>query len=280
MSGENAYHIIKVLNNNVVLAKKVSNKQEMILIGKGIGFGKKADIVTTIYENKIQKKYSNSEGVLKEEYIQLVNAIDRKVIGVVEEIILLAEKEMGHLDEHIHIALVDHVGFALERLKQGMVFSNPFLDEIKTMYKDEYNLALRGKSLLYKRLGVMIPDDEVGYIALHLHSGRQRKNIKNTIKDTRLLKNILELIEDEIGYDIDKNLTMYTRLVTHLKQSITRVEKKKEIVNPLLDDIVTKLDVAYRIAGKVAVIIENEKGIKVSKDEKGFLALHIERLRN
>lgn len=280
MSGENTYHIIKVLNNNVVLAKKTINNQEMILIGKGIGFGKKANKVAIIEHNKIQKIYSNSEGILKEEYIRLVNAIDRKVIGVVEEIILLADKEMGHLDEHIHIALVDHVGFALERLKQGMVFSNPFLSEIKSMYKDEYNLALRGKSLLYKRLGVMIPDDEVGYIALHLHSGRQRKDIRHTIKDTRLLKNILELIESEIGYDIDKNLTMYTRLVTHLKQSITRVEKKKEIINPLLDDIVTKLSVAYGIGEKVAGIIEKEKGIKVSKDEIGFLALHIERLRN
>ncbi|GKX28493.1 transcription antiterminator BglG [Vallitalea longa] len=279
MSQENAYHIIKALNNNVILARNTNN-QEMILIGKGIGFGKKTDKIAYINDSRIQKVYSNSQGVLKEEYIQLVNAIDRKVIGVVEEIILLAEKELGHLDEHIHIALVDHVGFALERLKQGMVFSNPFLYEIKTMYKDEYDIALKGKSLLFKRLGVTIPDDEVGYIALHLYSSRQRKDIKHTIKDTRLLNTVLQLIEKEIGYNIDKNLTMYKRLIIHLKQSITRSENNKEIVNPLLDDIIAKLDKAYHIAEKVAKIIEAEKGIVVSKDEKGFLALHIERLRN
>ncbi|WP_105619148.1 PRD domain-containing protein [Vallitalea okinawensis] len=279
MKQENSYQIIKVLNNNVVLAKRLRDHQEMILIGKGVGFGKKATKVTTINEDKVEKTYCNFEEKFKEEYLRLVNAMDRKVIGVVEEFILLAGKELGQLDDHIHIALTDHIGFAIERLKQGLVINNPFLYEIKAMYKNEFAIALKGKALLYKRLNIMIPDDEVGFIAMHLHSGRQSKDIKYTIKDTRLLKAILELIQMEVGYDLDKNLMMYTRLVTHLKQTITRSEKKKEIINPLLDDIKVKLNEAYRIAEKVAKLIEEEKEITVSKDEVGFLALHIERLR-
>ncbi len=39
--GEKEYLITKTLNNNVILAIDNKSKEEVVLVGKGIGFGKK-----------------------------------------------------------------------------------------------------------------------------------------------------------------------------------------------------------------------------------------------
>lgn len=277
---KNSYKVIKALNNNVIVALREADDQEIILIGKGIGFNQKSGRTVQIPMDKIEKTYCNFEGKFIQEYLRLIGSMDRKVIGVVEEFIHQAEQKLGHLDHHIHIALTDHIGFAIDRLKDNLVINNPFIYEIKAMYKKEYDLALQGRDLLYKRLKVQIPEDEVGFIALHLHAGREKKDVKYTLKDTRLLQELLTIIEDELGYGMDKELTKYSRLISHLKQTITRVENQKEIINPLLDEIKVKLDTSFLIANKVAQRIEKERGIHVSDDELGYLALHIERLRN
>jgi len=46
------YQIIKVLNNNVILAFEKENHQEMILVSKGIGFGKKENNVIQLTDEK------------------------------------------------------------------------------------------------------------------------------------------------------------------------------------------------------------------------------------
>lgn len=275
---KDSYKVIKALNNNVIVAIRQEDEQEIILIGKGIGFNQKSGKVITMEPQRIEKTYCNFQDKFVNEYLRLVGTMDKKVLGTVEEFIHHAEQSLGHLDEHIHIALTDHIGFALQRLKEGMVVHNPFIYEIKAMYKDEYMLGEEAKQMLQERLKVTIPDDEVGFIALHLHAGRESKDIKYTLKDTRLLQDLLKIIESELGSDLDKEKVKYSRLVSHLKQSITRVESKKEIVNPLIDEIKGKLQLSYGIALKIGQLIEERRGIHVSDDELGYMALHIERL--
>ena len=42
---------------------------------------------------------------------------------------------MGHrLNEHIHIALTDHIAFSFKRVKQGYDITNPFMLETKSLY--------------------------------------------------------------------------------------------------------------------------------------------------
>lgn len=273
------YKIIKVLNNNVILAESEEQSEEVILLGKGIGFGKKSGRFINTRNDKVEKIFCNFGDKVKEDYIELINDIDYKLISVGEEIIARAQKKLGPLNPHVHIALTDHIGFALERLKKGMVINNPFLFEIKALYKEEFDVGLQAKNIINEKLKVTIPDSEVGFIAMHLHSSKQNQDIKHTMHDTRLLKNLLDVIEQELGGKVDKNLIMYSRLINHLKQSISRVEQSKEIINPLLGDIKIKLKDSFEIGQKISQIIKQEKGKQVSDDEIGFLALHIERLK-
>ena len=273
------YRVLKVLNNNVILAIDQSTKQELILVGKGIGFGKKDGKIVKWNNYDIEKSFIAYDEKTKKEYLQLLNQLDGKIIGVSEEIITLAEKELGHLNPHIHIVLTDHIAFAIERINMKLEINNPFLYEIKALYPAEFQIGLKAAQFIRERLGVNIPESEIGFIALHLHSARQNKKVKDTMKDTRLLKEIVDLVQKELSLVIDNKDLMYIRLINHLRVAIIRTEENKPIDNPLLENIKQQFHISYKIAKKIGEYINEQKHIGVKEGEIGYLALHIERIR-
>lgn len=275
-----SYRIIKVLNNNVLLATKVETKEEMVLVGKGIGFSKRENTVVDLPHDKIIKAYRAYDSKTKEDYRKLVDQLDSDVIGISEEIILKAESLLGSLNPHIHIALTDHIGFALERIKMGMEINNPFLYEIKTLYAEEFHAGEIAAEMIRNALGVEINDSEIGFVALHFHSARQNRKVSDTVKNTRMLKEIVDIIETSLDYKLSNEGLMYSRLITHLKIALTRLEEHKYIENTLLDSIKEKFIDSFAIAAKIGSYIEENTNMKVSEDELGFLALHIERIKS
>jgi len=279
LSTVNEYIISKVLNNNVILAVDYKTKQELILIGKGIGFGKKEGKRVNIQSKDIEKSFIAYDEKTKKEYFQLISQLDGNVMGVSEEIIAMAEKQLGPLNPHIHIALTDHIGFAIDRLKMGLDMNNPFLYEIRALYPEEYQVGLLAAEVIKDRLNVAITESEVGFIALHFHSARQNKNITETVRDTGLLKEIVDMIQRELSVSIDNKDLMYTRLINHLRVTLNRLEEKKYIENPLLSNIKEQFKEAYSLSQKIGEYIKEKKHINVTEDELGYLAIHIERIK-
>lgn len=274
-----SYRIIKILNNNVLLATKVSSGEEMVLVGKGIGFGKQENIIVDLPLEKIIKAYGAYDSKTKGDYIKLIEQLDRDVIGISEEIISKAESLLGSLNPHIHIALTDHIGFALERIKVGLEINNPFLYEIKTLYSEEFHAGKIAAEMIQSALGVKINDSEIGFVALHFHSARQNRKVSETVKNTRILIEIVNIIESSLKYKVSNESLMYSRLITHLKTVLTRLEERRYIENILLDSIKEKFSDSFNLAVKVGNYIEDATKMKVSEDELGFMALHIERIK-
>ena len=275
-----SYRIIKVLNNNVLLATKVDSKEEMVLVGKGIGFGNQENTIVNLPLERIIKSYGAYDSKTKGDYIKLIEQLDSDVIGISEEIISKAESLLGNLNPHIHIALTDHIGFALERIKMGMEINNPFLYEIKTLYYEEFHAGEIAADMIQSSLGVKINDSEIGFVALHFHSARQNRKVSETVKNTRILKEIVDIIESNLKYKVSIEGLMYARLITHLKTALTRLEEHKYIENILLDSIKEKFMDSFMLAVKVGNYIEENTNMRVSEDELGFMALHIERIKS
>ncbi len=272
------YRVIKVLNNNVCMAKDDKNV-ECIVVGKGIGFGKRPGDI--IEEDKLEKIFYVQEDVNKIKFSELMEKIRGDVIGIAEEIIAMAEKIKGKkLNEHIHIALADHIAFAIERINMGIEIKNPFDIEIKALYKDDYNIALKALELINQRLNISLPEDEAGFIALHLHAALENAGLSNTVKNTRLVSQLVSTIEKHLGKYIDRDSIDYIRLVTHLRFAIDRVEKNAPVTNELLVSIKKKFKKAYNIAMQVSKIIEDTLQKKVPEEETGYIAIHIQRLIN
>lgn len=275
------YLVNKVFNNNVLLAVDKENGKELVLVGKGIGFGKtkKEGKLVEIKDEQVEKSFVAFDDNTKEEYYQLMGLINEKVIGVSEEIIAMSEDKFGRLNSHIHIALTDHIGFALDRIKTGMEINNPFIYEIKALYPKEFELGQKAAEIIKARLGVEISESEMGFIALHIHSARENKKVTETIKDTKFLKKLINIIEEDLDIHLNNNDLMYSRLVNHLRMTIIRLEEKKNIENPLLNAIREQFYESYKTATKVGKYIESEKNIHVTDEELGFMALHIERIK-
>src|SRR5690348_16534423 len=124
--------IEKVLNNNVLIADHPSY-QEVVLIGKGIGFNRKQG--DAIDADAAEKFFVLKNEKVQENYKKLLPFIDNDLLEVIISAIqLIKQRTNSELNEHIHVALTDHLMFAITRMKQGMEITNPFLIETKTLY--------------------------------------------------------------------------------------------------------------------------------------------------
>lgn len=272
------YEILRVFNNNAVLVKNLMNNREAVLMGKGIGFAKKQGQFRYIPSESIEKSFVTYDANLKREYIELVEQLEESILSMCAEIILMARKKLGELNNRVHIVLADHIGFALERIKSGMEIHNPFLDEIKMLYPEEFKVGLVAQAIIERTTGIKIVEDEVGFIALHLNAARQKKDVKESIRNTRIIKELITIIEVELNGHIEKDLT-YNRLIHHLRGTIERIMIGHKVSNPLLEALKKELNQSYIIAKKLKDKIEGEFKLKVPDDELGFMAIHIDRLR-
>lgn len=272
------YQVIRVYNNNVILAKNLNNLSELVLVGKGIGFGKKSRDVFKDQDGIIEKSFVTYDEKLKREYLALVEQLDERVLSLCNEIIAVAEDILGKLSERVHIVLTDHIGFALERMKGGLEIQNPFVHEIKILYKEEFAVGVLAKEMIAKETGFLVSDDEIGFIALHLSAAREDIDVKDSLKNTRLIQELIALIEEELHAKIEKDLT-YSRLIHHLRSMLDRSERGDSVLEPFLKPIHIQFRKANQIAKKVKQKVEQETGIKVPRGELGYLVLHIERIR-
>lgn len=112
--------IDKVINNNLVRSIN-DQQQEILVMGSGLGFKKRPG--DPINDEKIEKIYvlsgNNGSGQKLE---QLLAEIPIEYIRVANDIINYARVSLGKpLNENIYLTLTDHISFAIERSRQGIV---------------------------------------------------------------------------------------------------------------------------------------------------------------
>ncbi|MCY6483641.1 transcription antiterminator [Clostridium aestuarii] len=264
--------IKKVLNNNVVIAN--SSKQEVILVGKGIGFDFKKGI--EVPENRIKSIFVKQD---ENNYERVLNSIDNEVVGISEEIISLAEKILNtKLNSAIHISLPDHINFAIKRIKKGMKIENPFINELRALYSKEYEIANNAINMINERFNIELPEDEAGFICMHIRGGITNQDARKSLAHTKKIGEIMNLISKLLRSNFDRNSFEYIRTLSHINFMIERVKSKEPIRNYLLESIKKELYYEFNIAIKVALKIENVFDIKVPEDEIGYIAVHLKRL--
>ena len=269
--------VLKVFNNNIVLVNSENN--EKILFAKGLGFGKKPDSIipkgTSIDKVFIIENKENINNLRN-----LVNHVDSEFFAVCEEAIYdISNIVDTDLNERIHIGLIDHLFFAVKRLRDNKEVENPFLIETKTLYANEYSLAKIVAQKISTYSQVDIPEGEIGFIALHIHSALNDGKISNTIKNTTLLNDIVEYVEKTLGCTVRRDSLDYARFCTHIKFALQRIMTDNMIENDLTKIIKKEYKKSYSISEGIAKIIEKNINISVTDEEIACLAIHIERFR-
>ncbi|SDK60357.1 glucose PTS transporter transcription antiterminator GlcT [Sediminibacillus albus] len=270
--------IDKVLNNNVVIGEHETYK-EVVLIGKGIGFNRKQGDKISI--DKADKTFLLKDEKEKEQYVNLLPYIDKELLEFINDILLFIEERMGkQLNEHIHVALTDHIAFAINRAKKDMHFSNPFLFEIEALYPKEYQVAVEVITKVEERMGVAFPPGEVGFVALHIHSAVTDKTLRDINQYHQLIATMIELIEENLKIRLHKQDVNYFRLIQHLHRAIDRAHKGETLGKEkrLAEMLKKEYPVCYNLAWKLVKVMQQQLHQSVDESEVLYLTIHLQRL--
>ncbi len=272
------YIVIRVLNNNALLAYDEEKKQETVFLGKGIGFQRKAqDTFHQLPDAKQYNLHDDTEEGLSTKLLDEMNPIFLEISG---EIMKKAEERFKIIDTNILWPLSDHIAFAIERMKQNMEIRNPFTHDIRLLYPEEYSVAQYGKMVIQQKIGYEISDDEVGYITLHIHSAIEDEQVSNSLQIAIAVQKTIEMMEKEFTMSIDYDSLSYSRLVTHIKYMLARVNRK-EVLNLDMNRFVKEqFPHAYKVAQALCQQLESLLHISLGNAEIGYLALHIERIKD
>ncbi|ASS90817.1 MULTISPECIES: glucose PTS transporter transcription antiterminator GlcT [Aeribacillus] len=273
-----SFKVKKVLNNNVLIAGH-DTFQEVVLIGKGIGFGKKRGEL--ISNETVEKIFVLKNEQEQEQYKKLLPYTNEKMIEVVSDCIAHISKKVGlPLNEHIHIALTDHITFAIKRIEQGMDIKNPFLSETEVLYPKEYNIASEVVSIIEDKLKIKLPKGEIGFIALHIHSAITHKSISEVNRHSQLIAQLIEVAEDSLNIQLDKESFNYLRLVRHLQATIERVLKEEKTEEPeeLALLLKKKYPLCYNVAWKMIKMMQQVLKKQIDEAEAVYLTMHLYRI--
>ncbi|AYC19469.1 Transcription antiterminator LicT [Dickeya dianthicola] len=273
--------IANILNNNVVTVMDEQNNEQVVM-GRGLGFKKRPG--DTVDAALIEKIFSLRSSELTARLSDVLERIPLEVVTTADRIISLAkEKLTGNLQNSLYISLTDHCHFAIERHRQGVDIRNGLLWEIKRLYQKEFAVGLEALDIIHRRLGVRLPEDEAGFIALHLVNAQLDSHMPEVMRITRVMQEILNIVKYQLNLDYNEQAFSYHRFVTHLKFFAQRLLGRTPVFSEdesLHDVVKAKYTLAYHCAEKIQDHIMLHYDCALSKEELMFLAIHIERVRS
>lgn len=264
----------KALNNNVVIAN--DELEEIVLIGRGIGFNKKyGDEVQTEEAEKVYKLIGQQDS---NRYQTLLSMADEELFQTTFEAIeLIDERTANKVNDRILLSLTDHLLFSIKRLKEGIEMNNPFINETRVLYPKEYRIAEEVVEMFNKKYHLKLPEAEVGFITLHIHSSIYNRTLHEMNMISEVVHQALIIIENGLDIKVDKSSLLYDRFVRHISFCVQRVMNSEgapyqEQFDELLKE---QYPICYNIAIKVVKMIQNKLQQKVYDSEVVYLTMHI-----
>ena len=139
------YRIIKVLNNNGILVYHNETGRELILLGNGVGFGKRP--TQQIEQIQGARVYSLVTRQKQQSVLKVVNGIRPEFIEAAGRIIDEAEKVFPKMNRDILLPMADHIALAAKRAKENRQMPNPFTPDIRVLFAKEFSVAQKGREI-------------------------------------------------------------------------------------------------------------------------------------
>ncbi len=273
--------VVKVLNNSLVLALDDVG-QEIILMGKGIGYHK--SIGDSFQESEIEKVFVLKDKEISRNIIRLAAETDAVYFELAKAVIDYAIDTFGmKLMDHIYLALTDHLSFAARRIREGIVLQNFYTLEMKKFNSNEFQVGKYAVSLMSEQLGMEVPIDEAGNIAFHFINAQydhpynsQNLLIASTVND------ILDIVKYSFGITYNEDSTPYSRYVTHVQLFVQRLVSRNQLPDEkssfLYEQILAVCQKEFACVDKIQIYVTDKFRQKLTSQERMYLALHIHRV--
>lgn len=273
--------IKKILNNNVIVTNDEKGC-EVVAMGRGIAFGKHCG--DDIPRERLDKIYRLGNHEILEKFKELLSDLSLDYLDASTAIIDMAEKELGtKLNETVYISLTDHIRMAVLRIRDGIPIRNMMLWETRRFYPKEFALAEKAVVMIDAQFDVDMPEDEAGFIAMHLIDAQMDLQQPMADKIMRLIEEISNIVRRSFGIEFDKDSLPYYRFVTHLKFFAQRMFSG---VMPLQDDVDEEMQImvqqkyqqAHECVDKITAFLAKKYRYAVSGDEQFYLMIHIAKI--
>lgn len=209
--------VIKKINNNVAMGKDSRNR-EVVLFGKGIGFHQMP------YELNDLSRIDRSYYGVSTSLLSLLDEIDEEIWNLTFRIVDRGKVVLNtNLKSSFTFVLADHLNFAVERIKKGLVISNPLQYDIEHLYEKEMELAEWAISLIDKKNRIKLPHAETANIALHFAEAAEVASQMENKNDIEwVIEDVTKIVEESLGLKLDRKEFNYSRFVTHVQYLIQR----------------------------------------------------------
>lgn len=274
--------IEKVFNNNVVQILGINN-EEIIVMGKGLGFQKKPG--DEVNQDLIEKRFilQNTDTDMVGELSRVYVDLDSEEIDLVLEIIHQGQEKLGQtFDISLYIALADHLHYTIQRTREGLTLQNPLAWEVRKFYPEEFQLGKDTIELVKEKMTLQLADDEAASIALHFINAQKDGGLleKNRLI-SKIVSDILEIVRLHFGEVRDEESISYNRFITHIQYFAQRVanglvQGKNDAF--LYEQVKENYPHAFACTEKIKSYVESAYNFAMSRDEQVYLTIHIQRL--
>ena len=273
-------HIKKVLNSSVVLVSD-EEKEEFIILEKGIGYGRKpGELVEVKQDSQIFVQLSQTD---RNQLVELLSEIPSDYLELTQKIVAYAEQQLNtSLNKHIYLTLTDHLHFAMERFRKNMILTNRVFWELKTFYPKEYQIGRKALEIVKQKMKVMLPEEEAANIAFHIVNAQKEEGVQyDAMRAAKLIGRVVTLVTYSMNCQPDKESIHYSRFISHMQYFAERFFTDKMLDsedNFLYAQMETGYPKALACAEKVRTHMIKEYNKSISNEEVAYLAVHIQRL--
>lgn len=231
------------------------------------------EFLKMVKEN-IQKKSSNKIDSISE---RLLGLVQKEKLLRIENIIEDINEQLPYpLADSSYVGLVVHIALAMERIQRGenISFKEDYLSELSKT--KEFDFASQIVVRLERTFDITIPEEEIGYITMHLRGAKVRYDNKVGIKDENvevamLVRTLIANVEKLLHTTLADN-SLFQGLLAHLQPTLYRLDQKMRISNPLLENIKEDYAELFKVVQKA--VKQTLVNRDVPEEEIGYLVLH------
>lgn len=269
----------KGLNNNVVIAVD-SHGGQRVLMGRGLGFGLKAN--DAINPAKVDKTFVLDQSSDPDHARRLLTDVPYPVIEAVTAAVDAAERQLGRdLGRRLPLSVIDHVQYVLERLDGGIRIPSTTMPELRVLHPQEFAAATRMAESIASALERDLPEEEAVFLTMHLLNATRDEPNGTAALLFRRVQHVVATVETHLGVTLDVDSADYARFVLHVQFLLQRLVSKSMLRSSdtsFFDFARQRYPASYRVAEQVAAYVRSATGSQLTDEELLYLIVHVERL--
>ena len=177
--------------------------------------------------------------------------------------------------------LLVHIAVAIMRIKNDSYVPLDPMSFERIRQSREFVLAERIAAEVGDKFDVVLPNEEIAYIAIHLAAKQSLDSLAANSEGNlvisedvwTIVSEMLERVWDNFHFDLRSDLELRMNLARHVAPLTVRLRYNMSAYNPLLGEIKQRFPIAYSMALDSSTILAERYDTKLVDDEVGYIAL-------